>query len=96
LGYLLGKNIGGVTAIVSYRPGGWMQQSTCRGVLSFRWEAREALGSEATRFHHACRQRGCGVAANRARATAGGAGGRVISDAPWSLPVFGDGTQTHC
>src|SRR5262252_10399391 len=28
LGYLLGKIIGGVTAIVSYCPGGWMQQST--------------------------------------------------------------------
>ena len=29
LGDLLGKKIiGGVTAIVSYRPGGWMQQST--------------------------------------------------------------------
>src|SRR5262249_18204525 len=28
LGYLLGKIFGGVTAIVSYRPGGWMQQST--------------------------------------------------------------------
>jgi hypothetical protein len=27
LDYLLGKNIGGVTAIISFRPGGWMQQS---------------------------------------------------------------------
>jgi hypothetical protein len=27
LGYLLGKNIGGVIAIISFRPGGWMQQS---------------------------------------------------------------------
>jgi hypothetical protein len=28
LGYLLKKIIGGVAAIISYRPGGWMQQST--------------------------------------------------------------------
>jgi hypothetical protein len=27
LGYLLGKIIGGVIAIISFRPGGWMQQS---------------------------------------------------------------------
>src|SRR5262249_19088016 len=27
-GYLLEKIIGGVTAIVAYRPGGWMHQST--------------------------------------------------------------------
>ena len=27
LGYLLGKDIGGVIAIISFRPGGWMQQS---------------------------------------------------------------------
>ena len=27
LRYLLGKNIGGVIAIISFRPGGWMQQS---------------------------------------------------------------------
>jgi len=26
-GYLLGKNIGGVIAIISFRPGGWTQQS---------------------------------------------------------------------
>src|SRR5262249_20629988 len=38
----------------------------CRGVLSFRSEAREASGSETTRVHHAARRRG-GVAA-RARA----------------------------
>jgi hypothetical protein len=27
LGYLLGKIFGGVIAIISFRPGGWMQQS---------------------------------------------------------------------
>ena len=27
LGYLLGKFFGGVIAIISFRPGGWMQQS---------------------------------------------------------------------
>src|SRR6516225_6755396 len=41
------KIIGGVTAIVSYRSDGWMQRFPCRGVLSFRWEARESLAVKA-------------------------------------------------
>jgi len=44
------KIIGGVTAIVSYRTDGWMQQSPCGGVLSFRWEARESLVARFNQF----------------------------------------------
>src|SRR6516162_938992 len=65
LGYLLGKN---------FRrrdrdhlvPGGWAAVC-CRGVLSFRSEAREASGSETARVHHAPRRRGGGVAGGSAR-----------------------------
>src|SRR6516225_11600158 len=39
----------------------------CRDVLSFRSEARETLGNETARVHHASRRRGCGLAARGAR-----------------------------
>src|SRR5262249_9341247 len=69
----LEKIIGGVTAIVSYRPGGWMQQSTVPRCAILRREAREVLGSEAARLHHAHRRRGR-VGARRA-----GAAGRQVA-----------------
>ena len=47
------------------------------GVLSFLSEAREVLGSEATRLHHAGRRRG-GVAARGARAADADAGDRLF------------------
>ena len=52
----LEKIFGGGLAIISFRPGGWMQQSAVPrcAILS---EAREASGSEAPRVHHASRQR---------------------------------------
>src|SRR5262245_51525019 len=43
----------------------------CRGVLSFRSEAREASGSETPRFDNVARRRRGGVAARGARAAAG-------------------------
>src|SRR5262249_4683685 len=57
----LKKNFGGVIAIISLRPGGWMQQSAEPNVLSFRSEAPEVLGSETTRVHHTSRRCGCGI-----------------------------------
>ena len=41
----LEKIFGGMIAIISFRPGGWMQQSAAPSVLSFRSEAREGAGS---------------------------------------------------
>src|SRR5262249_16917829 len=38
----LEKIFGGVIAIISFRPGDWCSSLPCRGVLSFRSEAREA------------------------------------------------------
>src|SRR6516165_3885750 len=72
----LEKIIGGVIAIISFRPGGWMQQSAVPGVLSFRSEAREVSGSETAPVHHAPLRRGC-VTARGARAAAGDAGDRI-------------------
>src|SRR5262245_39480278 len=53
----LEKIFGGVIAIISFRPGGWMQQVPCRDLLSFRSAARETSGSETPRVHHAARRR---------------------------------------
>jgi len=52
LSYLLGKNIGGVVALISCPPNvGWMQQSPAvRRVLSFRSEAREVLAVKRREF----------------------------------------------
>src|SRR5262249_29813575 len=63
LGYLLGKNFGGVTAIVSYRPGGRMQQSAVPSCAILSGEAREASGSETPRVHNVARW--CGGVADR-------------------------------
>ena len=70
LGYLLGKNIGGVVVLISFR----LTWDACSsllpfgGVLSFRSEAREVLGSETPQVHLAARRRGGRVAARGARA----------------------------
>src|SRR5262245_41111440 len=59
---------------------GWMQQSPAfAGVLSFRSEAREVLGGETARLHHASRRRG-GLAALGARAAGGTPGDRLPRD----------------
>jgi len=58
--------IGGVIAIVSFRPGGWMQQSA---VPRCAIRAQEASGSETPRVHNVARWCG-GVAARGARAAA--------------------------
>src|SRR5215472_7828381 len=65
----LEKIFGGVIAIISFRPGGWMQQSAVPrcAILS---EAREASGSETARVHHGARQRSGRLAARGARAGA--------------------------
>src|SRR5215472_15808774 len=76
LGYLLGKIFGGVIAIISFRPAGWMQQPVPR-VLTFRSGAREGWRSEPARVHRSLRRRGSGVAARGACAAAGDAGCRL-------------------
>src|SRR5262249_10224669 len=74
-----GKNIGGMIALISFR----LTWDGCRsllpfgGVLSFRSEAREVLGSEAARVHHAARWRGSRVAARGARGADDDADGRI-------------------
>jgi hypothetical protein len=55
----LEKIIGGVTAIVSYRPGGWMQQSTVPRCAILSVGSTGVTSSEAARIHHAA-QRHCG------------------------------------
>ena len=64
LGYLLGKNY-------RRRDRAYLVGSLpCRGVLSFRSDAREVSGSETARLHHAARWRGGCVAVRGARAGA--------------------------
>src|SRR5262249_1474245 len=72
LGYLLGKIIGGVTAIVSYRPGGCVQESTVPWCAILLVGSTGVTSSEAPRVHIACRR--CGVAGRGARTAAGDAG----------------------
>src|SRR5215471_20208612 len=60
----LEKIFGGGLAIISFRPGGWMQQSA---VPRCAIRAREASGSETARLHHAARRCGGRVAARGAR-----------------------------
>src|SRR5262249_35236913 len=59
----LEKIFGGVTAIVSYRPGGRMQQSAVPSCAILSGEAREASGSETPRVHNVARW--CGGVADR-------------------------------
>src|SRR5262249_14286996 len=72
LGYLLGKNIGGRIALISFHLT-W----DAEGVLSFRWEAREASGIETARLRNASRRRSGCVAARGAGAAGGDAGDRL-------------------
>src|SRR5215467_5802846 len=67
LGYLLGKNIGGEIALISFRLtwDGCSSLLPFGGVLSFRSEAREASGSETARVHHFTRRRRGGRVAAR-------------------------------
>jgi hypothetical protein len=69
LGYLLGKNIGGVVVLISFRLtwDGCSSLLPFGGVLSFQSEAREASGSETPRVYHVARRRCGGVAARGAR-----------------------------
>jgi len=68
-GYLLGKNIGGVVVLISFRLtwDGCSSLLPFGGVLSFQSEAPEVLGSESARTHYAGRRRGRCVAARGAR-----------------------------
>jgi hypothetical protein len=77
-GTSLEKIFGGVIAIISFRPGGWMQQLPCQGVLSFRSGAREASGSETPRVYNA-RRRSDGMAARGAHAAAWHAGDKIYA-----------------
>ena len=51
----LEKIFGGVTAIVSYRPGGWMQQSTVPRCAILSVGSTGVTSSETARVHHAAR-----------------------------------------
>src|SRR5262245_5915833 len=62
--------IGGVIAISSFRPGGWMQQSAVPRCAILGRETG-ASGSETPRFHHVTRRRGGGMAARGTRAAEG-------------------------
>src|SRR5262249_26166918 len=68
LGYLLGKNFRRCDRdhLRSAQEDG-CSSLPCRGVLSFRSEARETSGNETPRVHHVARRRG-GMAALAARA----------------------------
>ena len=55
LGYLLGKIFGGVIAIISFRPGGWMQQSAVPRCAILSVESTGGISGEAARIHHAAR-----------------------------------------
>ena len=74
LGYLLGKIFGGVIAIISFRPGRWMQQSAVPRCAILSVGSTEASGSETPRVHHADWLRGGCVAAR---------GGRNIRRCRW-------------
>jgi hypothetical protein len=62
LGYLLGKIIGGVIAIISFRPGGWMQQSAVPRCAMLSVGSTGVTSSEAARVHIACPRCGGRVA----------------------------------
>src|SRR6516165_5262893 len=83
----LEKIFGGVIAIISFRQEDGCSSLPCRGVLSFRSEARETLGNETARFHHAARRRGGRMAARGARAATGDAGDRSGLVIAWAKAV---------
>src|SRR6516164_6462137 len=61
---------GGVIAIISFRPGGWMQQSGVPRCAILSGEPREASGSETPRVHNVARWCGGCVAARGASRSA--------------------------
>jgi hypothetical protein len=71
LGYLFGEIFGGVIAIISFRLGGWMQQSAVPRCAILSVGSTGVTSSEAARVHHAARRRGgmaaCGARSNRRR-----------------------------
>src|SRR5215471_5984331 len=54
----LKKIFGGVFAIISFRPGGWMQQSAVSRCAILSDGSTGSTGSEAARVHRAARRRG--------------------------------------
>src|SRR6516162_6943824 len=70
----LEKIIGGVTAIVSYCPGGWMQQSTVPRCAILSVGSTGVTSSEASRVHHADRR--CDGVAARGKSAAAASGYR--------------------
>src|SRR6516164_4078161 len=65
----LEKIFGGVIAIISFRPGGWMQQSAVPRCAILSVESTGGISGEAARLRHSARRRG-GMAARGARAAA--------------------------
>jgi len=63
------SSVRGVTAIISLRPGGWMQQSTVPRCVILSVGSTGVTSSETARVHHAHRQRGR-LAARGGRAAA--------------------------
>src|SRR5215475_1982481 len=74
----LEKIFGGVTAIISFRPGGWIQQSAVPRCAILSMGSTGVTSSEAARVHIAHHHRSR-VAARGARAAAGDAGDRRLS-----------------
>src|SRR5262245_3353309 len=72
----LEKIFGGVTAIISFRPGGWIQQSAVPRCAILSMGSTGVTSSEAARVHIAHHHRSR-VAARGARAAAGDAGDRI-------------------
>src|SRR5262249_12526941 len=58
----LEKIFGGVIAIISFRPGGWMQQSAVPRCAILSVRSTGGIGCETPRVHHAARRRGSLVA----------------------------------
>src|SRR5215472_17870463 len=73
----LEKIFGGVIAIISFRPGGWMQQSAVPRYAILSVGSTGGTSSEAARVHIACRRCGGRVAARGSCAAAGDAGSRL-------------------
>jgi Resolvase, N terminal domain len=80
LGYLLEKNFGGVTAIISFRQEDGCSSLPCRDVLSFLSEAREGIGMPFVLFVYC--QSGNARVGNTP--ISGRGAGRYIRFDPWS------------
>src|SRR6516165_546823 len=75
----LEKIFGGVIAIISFRPGGWMQQSAVPRCAILSVESTGGISGEAARLPRAARRRGGRVAARGARAAVQQAAARWCS-----------------